>query len=191
MKVVLFILFLIYAQSLYSQKSNDSTKLIFGTIGAGAFDAENSTGIAGQISLDFQKKHNQWKIRYIGGSEFNLFGPSPPESFNDIGVLYGRVANYKNIQFSISGGLGIVTGIMRGAYITTPPGWFSSPEYEKRSYFTYGIPLEAEFSYNPLKFLGLGVAVFANINPESSLWGINIMWKVGKVRPDRKLIKQF
>ena len=189
MKSVLFFLFLIYAQSLYSQKSNDSTHLIFGTIGIGAFDAENSGGIDVQFSLDFQKKHNQWKIRYIGATEFYIFGPSPPETFNDIGVLYGRVANYKDIQFSISGGLGIVTGIMRGAYITSTPGWFSFPEYEKRHFFTYGIPLEAQFSYNPLKFLGIGATVFANINPESSFWGINFMWKIGKVRQKRNSIQ--
>ena len=189
MKKVLFILLIIYTQSLYSQKSNDSTHLIFGTIGIGAFDAEHSGGIDAQFSLDFQKKHDQWKIRYIGASEFNLFGPSPLETFNDFGVLYGRVANYKDIQFSVSGGFGIVTGVMRGAYITSTSGFFSFPEYEKRQFFTYGIPLEANFSYNPLKFLGVGLTVFANINPESSFWGINFMWKIGKVRQKRNFIQ--
>jgi hypothetical protein len=189
MKKVLLFLFLIYAQSLYSQKTKDSNNLIFGTIGVGGFDSKHSGGIDGLLSLDFQKKHNQWKIRYIGATEFYIFGPSPPESFNDIGVLYGRVANYKDIQFSISGGLGIVTGIMRGAYIPSSSGFFPSSEYEKRPFFTYGIPLEAEFSYNPLKFLGIGFAVYANINPESSLWGIHVMWKIGKLKPNRNFIQ--
>ena len=187
MKIVVFILLLIYAQSLYSQKTIDSTLLIFGTGGVGGFDTEKTGGIDAQFSIDFQKKHDQWKIRYIGGSELNLFGPTPNETFNDIGVLYGRVANYKNIQFSISGGLGIVTGIMRGAYLSSSPGFFSFSKYERRPYTTYGIPLEAEFNYNPFKFLGLGVIVFANINPESSFWGINFMWKIGKVRQKRNL----
>jgi hypothetical protein len=188
MKKALFFLFLIYTQSLYSQKSNDS-QLIFCTIGGGVYDGEKSGGLDGLISLDFQKKSYQWKIRYVGVTEFNLFGPNPPENYNDIGVLYGRVSNYKNIQLSISGGFGLVTGNRRGAYLYTPPGWFSSPEYEKKQIFTLGIPLEAEINYNPFKFLGLGFAVYANINPENSFWGINLMWKFGKVKRNRNFIQ--
>jgi hypothetical protein len=78
---------------------------------------------------------------------------------------------------------------MRGAYITSSPGWFSFSEYEKRQFLTYGIPLEAEVNYNPLNFLGVGFAVFANINPESSFLGINLMVKIGKVKQSRNLIK--
>ena len=187
MKKTLFFLLLIYAQSLYSQTTSDSSHLLFSTLGFGSYRGEKSSGLDFQLSLDYQKKNYQWKFRYIGASEFQLFGPDPPESYNDIGVLYGRVANAQNIQLSLSGGLGIVAGTMRGDYISSSGVLFPSSQYETKHVFTVGIPLEAAINYNPFKSFGLGFAVYANLNAVNSFWGINLMFKVGTVKHIRRV----
>ena len=189
MRNLFICMLLICAPSVYSQTSNDSTKKIWATVGIGDYRSGRSEGFGFNISADYLKNNNYWKLRYIYTTEYLLLfniiglGPRPREKFNDIGILYGWVTKSKIFRFSIAGGIGILTGTERGALLeagTFTTHWYNI--YEENHIFSPAIPLEVELSLIPFRNLGIGVSGFANLNFENSMVGFTIKIEIGRIR---------
>jgi hypothetical protein len=182
MRNLLFAVLLISFHPIYSQTSDDSITKFWVTDGVGVYYSSSSEGFGFNVSADYLKNQNYWKLRYIRISEFYIFGPNPSELFNDIGLLYGRVTKSKIIRLSISGGIGVLAGTMRGAFLHSGTGWFPSDVYEHKHILTPTIPLELELSLIPIKYIGVGIAGFANLNFENSMVGFMIKIEFGRIR---------
>jgi hypothetical protein len=170
---------------------NKKTINLYGDFGLGGYYANSPEGItkgpagfAFYIDANFLKNENNWKLRFISESELNLFGPEPGEKFYDIGFLYGRISKSKIIRLSISGGLGLMGGVKRGAFLSTNPGIFglsAYDSYETEHILAPAIPLEIDLSLIS-KYIGIGLTGYANLNHEKSIAGFIIRLEFGKIR---------
>lgn len=182
MKNLLIFIFLISFPSIYCQTSNDNNNnKLWGTLGIGGYYLSSSNGLAFNIGGDYLKNKNYWKLRLICDIEFNIFGPEPPEQYYDIGLLYGKFINTKIIRLSLSGGLGVLGGVKRGAFLYRNPGFLGSDFFEKKLIFSPSVPLEIDLSLVPTKHFGIGISGFANLNFENTLVGFIINLKFGKL----------
>lgn len=182
--------FLNYTLDTTVLNENKKTSYLYGDFGLGSYYAsspESNKGPAGfafYLDANFLKNGNNWKLRFIRESEFNLFGPEPGEKFYDIGFLYGRVTKSKIVRFSISGGLGIIGGVKRGAFLEKNPGifgLFGYDSYETEHILAPAIPLEIDLSLIS-KYIGIGLTGYANLNYEKSIAGFIIRLEFGKIR---------
>jgi hypothetical protein len=134
----------------------------------------STVDMSGGAGFSYQSGKKLISIRYTHNEDFTLF-ELPKESVWDVGVLYGiiRKSNYGLI--SASGGISIVGGYHRGAYIE------STDSYEKKSFFTFGIPLEFQLFFTPFDYVGVGLNEFANLNPENTFVGMLLCLQIGKL----------
>jgi hypothetical protein len=172
---------------------NESKKTIniYGDFGFGGYCTNSSggatnglTGIAIYIDANFLKNENNLKLRFIRESELNFLGPVPGENFYDIGLLYGRVTKSKILRLSISGGLGFLGGVKRGAFLERNQGifgLFGYDQYEKEHILTPAIPVEIDLSLSS-KHIGIGLTGYANLNQEESIAGFIVRLQLGKIR---------
>jgi len=170
------------------QNENKKIINIYGDFGLGGYYANSpggaSKGLGGfgfYIDANFLKNENNWKLRFIRESEFNLLGPVPGEKFYDIGLLYGRVTKSKIFRLSLSGGLGLLGGVKRGAFLERKLGLFGYDLYEKEHILIPAIPLEIDFSFIS-KYIGIGMTGYANLNHEKSIAGFIFRLELGKIR---------
>jgi hypothetical protein len=158
---LIVVLLLTLTNSIYAQSNNQNFYWIDFGIGAGSV-GEDGTSV--NLNATYQFSKNLLTVRIIGCGE--IFG----KSLDDYSILYGRVVTSSTILTSFGGGLGIVKGYH---------GLFSE---EGKTKAIIGFPLEAQLFWRPLRFLGLGLYGFANINSEKSYYGCTFSLQIGKLR---------
>lgn len=110
-------------------------------------------------------------------------GPLPHEGYTSVDLTIGKGISKKYFLFHFSGGLGITTGIKRGAFIKTEPTFFGSYDvYEKDRFTAPSIPLELELMFKPTRWLGLGFGCFGNLNTVRSYGGGAFKLSLGRLR---------
>ncbi|NQU68837.1 MAG: hypothetical protein HQ510_12915 [Candidatus Marinimicrobia bacterium] len=124
-------------------------------------------GIA--VSIDFNSSFknnriNQYNFNF--NEEFMLIGNTPPESVSSLAFLTGRYSKSKNWMTAFLGGAGIVTGYRRGDLISSGQGWFSPSEYKKDRFMALGVMGNFQVFFTPFSGLGIGLELFACLNPE-------------------------
>ena len=139
-----------------------------------------SQAVGAVASLNFSRGHLIYVLRASTTSEFNLFGPSPDLSDTDYAAMIGKWAGAPRSFRSAAVGLSVVHSVRRGRIIEEPY-WFSGGTYEKIDRVTVGLPVDLKASLN-LGPVGLGVNVFANLNPKGSFAGLAVTMQVGKLR---------
>ncbi len=188
MKNSILILLLGYSLSGFSQTSADSSKVFWGTFGFAGYHSGSSEGFGFNISTDYLKNKNYWKLRFINVYEFDIeiFSQTiPDEKFYDIGLLYGRIKKTKFIRLSIAGGLGLFGGVKRGPFeYSTSSTWGLGSKYYYREdhILSPAIPLEVDLNLIPFKYVGIGISGFANLNIENSMVGFTIKLELGRLR---------
>lgn len=75
---------------------------------------------------------------------------------------------------SVSGGIGIVRGILH-------------EEYKELKFLTVGIPIEGTLFWTPFCFLRVGIYGLANLDPERLFSRALLYVQIGKLRLKRKL----
>jgi hypothetical protein len=132
--------------------------------GADRYDA--TEGLAGSLNAAYQFNRHLFSVRATNVGE--LFG----DNFSDYGLLYGRVLAQTPLFVSVGTGLAYVDG-------RRSEGLFSDPEPVDA---TVGVPLEAQVSLRPLRFVGIGLYTFANVNGEESFFGATVSIQIGLLR---------
>ena len=134
-----------------------------------------SVGPALGLGLSYRSGSHIASARLLGGGPFDLFGPGYGTDVAEISFMYGRAGGGALGGRSISAGVGLVSGEHRRE------GGRFSPQVEEFGP-TVGIPIEAQFIFSPIRFLGVGVTGFANLNTEASFAGALLSLHLGKLR---------
>jgi len=139
-----------------------------------------SQSLGAVASLNFSRGRLVYVLRASTTSEFNLFGPSPDHSDTDYAAMIGKWSGGPRSYLSVATGLSVVHSVRRGAMIEAPY-WFSGGSYEKLDRVTVGLPVDFKASFN-VGPVGLGVNMFANLNPKGSFAGLAVTMQLGKLR---------
>jgi len=115
-----------------------------------------TVGIAAEMAL----KNSMYTLAYSLGAEENTNW-----AFQSFDVLYGKYHRWDHYRFYAEAGLGLV----RYRYLTL-------------FHNTIGIPLRAGLYVMPIRFGGLGIDLFMNMNLEMPYWGAALTYELGKLR---------
>ena len=111
------------------------------------------------------------------------YGPLPYETYTSIDATIGTGISNKFLQLQGSVGLGVTTGIKRGAFLRSESTFFGTIDYYEKDQFTaLSIPLEVSFMFKPTRWLGLGVAGFGNLNGARTYSGYLFRLSLGRLR---------
>ena len=187
---VLLLLFIFLAQYIYADNnlqffsakdeitdSSEVKKLNYFWVNFGGGGSFNHR-IAGVMSISLQFDRNIVSLRYLGTTEFVLAAlfVSPLEEISDISVLYGRVLAKGKLGFvSVGAGIGYVSGVKRGEYLYEKD---VTEYYERIDIHTIGVPIELQIFFT-LRFIGVGIYGFANINRDDPFIGFAFCLQVG------------
>lgn len=122
------------------------------------------------LNAAFQFNQNLLTARMTHSGE--LFGTV----LNDYSMLYNRAftSSVSVFHVSIGCGLGFVNGKISH-------GFFSDKKPDKIE-TVLGLPFEARLFWRPLKYLGIGLYGFVNLNSEVSVYGLTLSFQEGKLR---------
>jgi hypothetical protein len=123
-------------------------------------------------ALSFQPQHKNYVLtaRYTVSGEV-MSEILPGIKISEAAAMGGiRISN-----FIVSTGVSKVWGVDRGARIgpVEPGSLFKGDRYEKNGYSSFGVPVEVRFML-PVKYVGLGITAFGNLNQNHSYGGLNI-----------------
>lgn len=144
-------------------------------------EINNITFILGGL---VQKNKSLYKLRYMRNYEFEIFSPvSPTEYYNSFHFLLGRKVSDSDLsQIHLLTGIGVTSGLKRNELIAGS-SWLSfNEDYESEQFVTPSIPLEVEFMFKPLKYVGFGATVFLELNLKQPLIGLAGKAMLGKVK---------
>lgn len=112
-------------------------------------------------------------------------GPRPYEWLWEFGLLAGMQGSLADEWVAVSAklGLSVVRDFQRGQRIPEEGMCvlFCSPEYERRTATTFGIPLEAKVLFSLFRYGQVGVQVVGNLNRTHSFGGVLFTLKVKQV----------
>ncbi|MGI8584486.1 MAG: hypothetical protein ACR2KX_20035 [Chitinophagaceae bacterium] len=161
------------------------------TIGAGFGSGyplqEENDGISVTGEFAIQREKNVYALGLRSVIEFDLFSTSyPNNSISSIDITYGKVLINGKFFSSVSAGIGFIEGITRGKYLSSGgPGWFDPDYYEKIRFYRIGIPISAKMFWVPLRFYGIGLELYVNINIKNTFYGIIFCHQFGKLSPKK------
>ncbi len=142
------------------------------TIGGGVGGAPKFAGMAGGATASYYNEAGLFSLRLAGVGKLTLQPTQPQvetQSVVDLSGMYGFSYKRSLLFLAASSGLGFV-------WVTE-----NGPTGEKRS-TTIGVPLELQAFMTPLRVLGLGVTISANINAKQSYASAMICMQFGKVK---------
>ncbi|HEV8253617.1 MAG TPA: hypothetical protein VGQ78_02585 [Vicinamibacteria bacterium] len=148
----------------------------FASAGLGA----GSNGLGGVLSLGFSRHGVFYGLRTATTTEFEIFGPTPALNDTDYAFLVGKFSGRRHSFTSAAAGIAVVHSVRRGAQIEAPY-WFFGGTHERIDRVTVGLPLDLRATAN-LVGVGVGVNLFANLNPAGSFAGLALTLQVGKLR---------
>jgi hypothetical protein len=162
----------IWGQETYSI-NNDSANVggcIRGGIGSCYF------GLTSEKSLSFYYNENLFTIRYLKADPFVIglgdIYDEPELTMREIGILYGRSQRKRYMVLSLSGGISIINGVIRGKQL-------SEHKFEQINIAELSIPLEAEMRLEIANTVGIGFSVFANLNTKRAFLGGMLKLSIG------------
>lgn len=122
-------------------------------------------GIHGGISVD--KNQHVFSFRTVSTDLY--YGA---ETW-DVALLYGRSTTFSTWYFSAGVGVAVTGG---NKYSRLFGGGNTAPMET-----TLGFPLEGNISWQPTRFVALGLYGFANVNTEHPLGGMGLLFRLGNL----------
>lgn len=186
--LIIFLCLLFFHTTITSQSIDRMDDRFWGEVGIGTYNSENGYDkYASEFCVKLLKGNTLYTFRAMGVWEPTLFGPNVTENFSGLGLLIGTVISDKYFHVGISGGLGYISGVMRGKLLYTEPstGFFDFRDlrhFEKVDFFSPSIPLQIDLLLKPLNHFGLGVTLFADINFKRTVKGITFKIGLGEFR---------
>lgn len=111
--------------------------------------------------LVWQKGRHHAALRGMGAATLGATG----EALGELGVLYGRTRSSAWGHYTLAAGLAF-----------TDPGVCN---LEGCDVSTVGVPLVLDAGFEPTDVLGLGLQLFANVNPEAFYGGLALTLQLG------------
>ena len=129
----------------------------WGQVALGAGGAADSGFYASAISAAVQVRH----ILLMG--RMASLGTENRTRMGEVGVLVGVATRPAAFHAGIAAGLGIATADQDSSAIA--------------------LPIEAQLSWRPIPWAGLGARLFGNINRMTNFGGVTVALQVGRLRP--------
>ncbi|MEZ5360086.1 MAG: hypothetical protein R3F48_14815 [Candidatus Zixiibacteriota bacterium] len=157
------------AETFDATKVNPPRDLFYGTIGFGGAE-KLSMG----LGLVYIHGKHMYTFGYTANDDIHLFSSNYEEE-ECVHFMYGRCYRMKYGLFSLSAGLGLVTGTVRQENATS--------YIDKYTDFgpNLGLPIQAQAIWRPTPVIGLGAKLFGNINSKNSYGGMHICLIIGKI----------
>ncbi|HPG82398.1 MAG TPA: hypothetical protein PKY55_03905 [bacterium] len=185
--IIFFFILAIIVVPVYSSPGNRLCSWHHISFGVNPYNFKNERSANGHgftigYTYSLQRNSNNF-ISFQLSRSFEVPAPfapyhSPLESLNEVALLYGKPSNNKHLHLSFTIGLGVIAGINRGKWL----GTIGSESYscEKLAYYSIGIPMELQLNSNASGSCGVGLRLFGNINFEQPIWGLALLFKIGK-----------
>ncbi|MFN2570125.1 MAG: hypothetical protein ABR537_00740 [Gemmatimonadales bacterium] len=143
------------------------------TVGLGRAASGGLTELGAQLSASHQAGRLVISGRALTG--FDLLGgvlqiPGMIIDVEDYGLMLGAGNRPGLVRYSLGAGLGAAT--------ITRKASSGSDSHTK----TVGVPLEGQLFLQPMRFVGVGVYGYGDLNKEKSFWGWSISVAIGRVR---------
>lgn len=183
MKTIAFLTLMIITSTGFGQILNLKKDQYWASASFGNFISQNTDGFTYGISANAYRDSVLYRLRMLKNEEFSLSNKSPSEDSYSFAVLLGKIANSKYAQLQFSCGLGVISGTKRGKFLYSNPGFvFGDEHYESNKYITPTIPLECEIILKPIKYFGLGLTFYGDVNFISPNYGLLLNVSLGKLR---------
>lgn len=125
--------------------------------------------IGGNIHF-LSKNWNHFQLRYNYSDDNFMRGTNVPLQYvSDVSYLYGWLLSRKYFLAEFACGVSGVTGSKRGS-----ENYSVASGYNMDRFTTIGLPLEADVKFMARRYIGIGVAAKANINPQLSYFTIGL-----------------
>jgi hypothetical protein len=186
--LLIFICLLFYHSAITSQLLEKEDDKFWGEVGVGMYNTDGGYDkYASDFCVKLLKKNTLYTFRVNGIWEPTLFNSNVTDNFSGMGLLIGTVMSDDYVQVAISGGLGYISGVMRGKLLYTDPpnGFFDITDgrhFEKVEFFAPSIPLQIDFLLKPSSHFGFGVSLFADLNFKRTIKGITFKIGLGEFR---------
>lgn len=106
-----------------------------------------------------------------------------PARTNAAAATIGVYTNRKHGFLGASAGVGPVWGIKEGEILGG--AGFSWGHYQEIPFTTIGIPIQAEFRFDPIKYAGAGLTFFANLNPRYTYVACMLSLSAGRLKSSK------
>jgi hypothetical protein len=178
--IILITIILINKNSIFGQIAIDkysfNPKLGFYNL------AKNDGGFVGGAEINVTRKEYLYSLDYYYYKELVIvFGDSPDEYYNQIGLMIGKYYGEDLFRLQLQGGIAPIWGLRR-TDLVKQGGQFFGDTYEHESFFTTGLAIKIGFEFNPLNFLGIGFDLQTNINPKNPVYMLMMCVEIGKIR---------
>lgn len=144
------------------------------TLGIGRATWGGLTELGAQLSASHQSGRLVVSARGLTG--FDILGgvlqvPGMVVDVEDYGLMAGVGSRPGLVHYSLAAGVGAAT-------ITRKGSSGGSDSHIKK----FGVPLEGQLFLQPLRFVGVGLYGYGDLNKEKSFWGWSISVALGRLR---------
>jgi len=184
-KFVLFLFVVLFGTfTLFGQSVDSQTRKYWISASLGHFQTVKSVeGAIWGIDVNMLKYKTLLKVRFTECSEIGPFLNQPEEKYHNGSLMVGKGLYKKYFQLSLSVGIGLTKGVIRGDFISgSEVGLFGSDLYKKESFLSPSIPIELELSFIPLKQISLATSFFVDLNLKNPMYGFLMKCSLGKMR---------
>lgn len=151
-------------------------------IGKGYPQTPDEGGIGGGLSLGIQEKKRIYEFGVRAVGEFDLFNSyNVDNTVQSVDVTFGKFIERKYFFGSINAGIGLVTVIQRGLFISSEGGLFGSSNYERLKHNVIGMPISMKILCSDNGY-AIGIEIFVNVNKSNTFFGINLCNQIGNFR---------
>lgn len=153
-------------------------------LGLGVAAASNSSGIGGDIGLNYAPSSSRlWTLRTSTALNFTGIlgdviignGDGNDDTPSDVALMYGLMRKNTDGYVSASTGLALVDDQTPGISINGV-----TTQQESDSY-TVGFPIELQAFLTPIKYVGVGLIGFGDLNAKRSFGGVALALQFGKL----------
>jgi hypothetical protein len=138
---------------------------ITGGLGVGSED------FAGTAGISYQRGAHLFSLRVAGTA--GLF----EDGFGDVALLYGRASRVADTRYRLGAAAGVSAA---DGCVEEGSGSLFGGCQDRQT--VIGFPLEAQLTWLPAEFFGIGLYGFADLNRTRSFAGLTLSVQLGKLR---------
>jgi len=154
-------------------------------LGSGNFRV-NSNILYGIESGYIFKNNMLLSLHFYNESEMQFLSYQyPSESVYDLGLLVGYRLNLDRIAISFSGGVSKVSGVVRGAWVSTDKNGgllFADSYYQALNFNSFGFPIQAELFLGARRGFNISLIWFHNFNSDYPYSGFLVCMRFGEIK---------
>jgi hypothetical protein len=198
------ILFFVKGQDIISEEKSNTFYIVTTGFavgmgpGIGKSFPTNAANIGLGLNVDFALQKNKWlySIGYRVISDFQIVNTTKGKNnVQTTEITFGKSLKNNLLSINISSGISRVVYKKQDALIkeyTQGSGLFNIyREYSMYKENYIGVPISLKLFLLPLKYYGVGLEFYANINKGSNYFSINLSSQFGKLRNSLKQKKKI